>query len=315
MIAGTRSRPVHPDKSEPGPPDLLRTLQDRPAGLSENQRRIAEMILADPEWAVQAAVETLAAHAGVSAPTIVRFARAIGCKGVRDMKLRLAGSLARGTPYLHRSVRPTDSPAEVVRNVVGSITSVVAEWQNGVDPIAVERAADALDKARRIDCHGIGATSYFLAQDLHARLFRLGLTSSFFSDAHLQLVAAATMTAEDVIVAISYVGRMPTLLQTVRLARRQGATVLALTRSGTPLAGLADILMAVDVPGDPTMRVGTDAYVVQMLMIEILAVQLGLKRGPEALARLHRVHDLLLSEGTDSDDPSMLNGVGQPIVR
>jgi RpiR family carbohydrate utilization transcriptional regulator len=295
---------------EAASPDLLRILRDGPATLSETQRRIADLILGDPEWAVQTAVEALAARAGVSAPTIVRFARAIGCEGVRDMKLKLAGSLARGTPYLHRSVRPSDGTAEVVRNVVGSVTSVIAEWQNNIDPHAVARAAEAIDRARRVDCHGTGATSYFLAQDLHARLFRLGLATSSFSDAHLQLVAAASMSAADVMVAISYVGRMPTLLQTVRLARSQGAHVVALTRSGTPLAALADTLLSVDVPGDPTMRVGTDAYVVQMLMIEILAVQIGLKRGPEALARLHRVHDLLIAEAMDSDDPALLQGPG-----
>jgi RpiR family carbohydrate utilization transcriptional regulator len=115
------------------------------------------------------------------------------------------------------------------------------------------------------------------------------------------------MSSADVLVALSFVGRMPTLLQTVRLARRQGAQIVALTRSGTPLADLADVLLSVDVPGDPTMRVGTDAYVVQMLMIEILTVQIGLRRGPEALARLHRVHDLLISEGVDSEAPGLLS--------
>jgi hypothetical protein len=44
-----------------------------------------------------------------------------------------------------------------------------------------------------------------------------------------------------------------------------------------------------------------------MLMIEILTVQIGLRRGPEALARLHRVHDLLISEGVDSEAPGLLS--------
>jgi DNA-binding MurR/RpiR family transcriptional regulator len=94
----------------PASSDLLRTLRDSLDGLSETQGRIARMIVADPEWAVQTGVELLAERAGVSAPTIVRFARAVGCEGVRDMKLKLAGSLALGTPYVHRSVRPTDAP-------------------------------------------------------------------------------------------------------------------------------------------------------------------------------------------------------------
>lgn len=280
-------------------PDFLRNLQDGLVDLSPTRRRIARMIVDDPEWTTQAAVELLAERAGVSAATIVRFARAVGCEGVRDMKLKLAGSLALGTPYLHRSVRPNDEPAEVVRNVVGSVTSMLAEWQNGIDPARIEEAADAIHFARRVDCHGTGATSHFLAQDLHARLFRLGITTNTFSDAHLQLVAAANMLPGDVLVAISYVGRMPALLQTVRLARRHGARIVAVTRTGTPLEGIADVLLTVDVPGDPAMRVGTDAYIAQLLLVEILTVRVGLKRGTEASSRLQRVHDLLLDEGVD----------------
>ena len=290
--------------------DLLRALRDGLDALGATHRRVADAIVADPEWAVQASVETIAARAGISAPTVVRFARAVGCEGVRDLKLKLAGSLALGTPYLHRNVRPTDAPAEVVRNVVGSLTSMLAEWQNGIDPDRTEEAVDAIRAARRVACAGTGATSHFLAHDLHARLFRLGVASNSFADAHLQLVAAASMTPDDVLVAISYVGRMPALLQTVAVARGRGARVVAITRSGTPLHGAADILLAVDVPGDATMRVGTDATVAQLAMIEILATRLGLKLGGRVTERLAAIRGLLRSEVLDSDDPSVLGPPG-----
>jgi hypothetical protein len=152
-----------------------------------------------------------------------------------------------------------------------------------------------------------GLTSNFLTHDMQARLFRLGVVSNAFSDAHLQLVAATTLSKRDVLVAISYVGRMPTLLQAVRVARERGATIIALTRSKTPLAALSDVLLAVDVQEDATMRVGTDAYVVQLLLIEMLMVLVGLKRDPETLMRLSEIHDVLQTHGSDSDNPSLMN--------
>jgi len=294
--------------AETGSSDLLRSLRETLDGLPETQARIARMIVADPEWAVQTGVELLAERAGVSAPTIVRFARAVGCEGVRDMKLKLAGSLALGTPYVHRSVRPTDAPGEVVRNVVGSVTSMLAEWQSGLDPDRIEAAVAAIRAAKRVDTAGTGATSHFIAHDLHARLFRLGIPSNSFADAHLQLTAASCLGPGDVLVAISYVGRMPALLRTVAVARRAGATVVAITRTGTPLHRAADILLAVDVPGDATMRVGTDAIIAQIIVIEILSVRLGLTLGDGAARRLAAVHDLLQSEQLDSDDAPALGG-------
>jgi DNA-binding MurR/RpiR family transcriptional regulator len=273
---------------------------------SPGQRAIAKIILDDPAWAVQANVEELATRASVSAPTIVRFARATGCAGLKDFKIKLAGALALGTPYLHRSVRPEDATADVVRNIVGSVISVAAEWQRQLDPGALDRAAEAAHRARRSDCYGTGVTSHFLAQELQARLFRLGLTANAFSDAHLQLAAAATLTARDVLFAISFVGRMPTLLEAVKLGRARGATVVAVTRSNTPLAALADILLSTDVPKDATMHVGTDATIVQLLIIEMLTVVVGLKRGPETMKRLRDVHRVLQTHGIDSDDPTLL---------
>ena len=83
----------------------------------------------------------------------------------------------------------------------------------------MERAAEAIHRARRVDCYGTGATSNFLAQDMQARLFRLGIVTNAFSDAHFQLVGAATERRDDVLFAISFVGRMPALLEAVQSAR------------------------------------------------------------------------------------------------
>jgi DNA-binding MurR/RpiR family transcriptional regulator len=231
----------------------------------------------------------------------------VGCDGLRDLKLKLAAALAVGAPYLHRSVSGDDSAADVVRNVVGSVTSVLSEWQRQLVPADIERAAEAMHRARRVDCFGTGATSHFLAQDMQARLFRLGITTNAFSDAHLQLVAAATQTKADVLFAISFVGRMPALLEAAAVAKAHGATTVALTRTHTPLAAMADIVLGIDVPRDATMRVGTDAYVVQLLMIEILMVIIGLKRGASTITRLSEIHQILQTHGVDSDDPSLLH--------
>jgi RpiR family transcriptional regulator, carbohydrate utilization regulator len=300
--------------SDTGPADLFRSIGAAMDGFSPGQRAIATAILADPNWAVQAPIEELASRAEVSAPTIVRFARAVGCEGLKDFKRKLAGALALGTPYLHRSVQPGDGASDIVRNVVGSTLSVLAAWQHQIDHAQVERAAEAVHRAARVDCYGTGQTSSFLASDLQARLFRLGLVTNAYSDAHLQLVAASSLTGRDVLFAISFVGRMPTLLEAVKLGKERGATIIALTRGEAPLARLADIVLDAEVPQDAAMRVGTDAYVVQLMMIEIIMVMVGLRRGPETLGRLKDIHSVLQTRGVDSDDSSLLHWGWQQLL-
>lgn len=290
-----------------GASDILSAIRAGLETMSESQRRVGRLILDDPDWTVKANVEEIAARAGVSAPTIVRFARAAGCEGLKDLKLKLAGALALGAPFLHRSVHVGETAADVVRNVTGSVTTVIAEWQRRLDPAELDRAAAAIKRARRIDCLGTGATSHFLAQDLQARLFRLGLTANAFSDAHFQLVAAATLTSADVLVAISFVGRMPALLRAVEVGRERGATVIVLTQTGTPLAELGHIVLPIDVPRDTTMLVGTDAYVVQLIAIEVLMILVGLRQGPGLIARMNDLQHVLNTYGVDREDPSVLH--------
>ncbi len=289
------------------PSDILSRIRSRIADMSDNQKRVAQLFLDEPQWAVHANVEGIAARAFVSPPTIVRFARKVGCEGLRDLKLKLAGALALGAPFLHRAVHIGDSAADVLRNVTGSITTVLAEWQQHIDPELLSRAASAVHHSKQIVCLGTGALSNFLAQDLQARLYRLGHSAQSFSDAHYQLVASAALNSGDVLFAVSFVGRMPTLLRAVEVAKSHGATVIAITQSGTALAGMADIVLAMDVPSDTTMLVGTDAYVVQLITIEVLMILVGLKQGPRLNERMQEIHKVLRTYSVDTADPSILH--------
>ncbi|HLI11090.1 MAG TPA: SIS domain-containing protein [Alphaproteobacteria bacterium] len=289
--------------------DLVATIRGCMCSLSGAQRRVAEVVLSDPEWAVRANVATLAERAAVSAPTIVRFSRSLGCQGLRDFKLRLAQALVGGTPYLHRSVNPHDSTAGIVHKLLHGAAAALTELERHLDVTAVEAAIDTLAKARRVDCYGVGATSTFLANDAQARFFRLGLVSNAYFDAHLQLISAATLGKEDAVLAISYVGRMPFLLEAVEVAREQKATVIGLTQPATPLARLCDIPLTFRVPEDEALRVGTEAYLAQLALLEILTVGVGIRRGPPAIAMLKRFHDVLRERGVDSEAHPVLKQV------
>ena len=145
-----------------------------------------------------------------------------------------------------------------------------------------------------------------MAQDLQARLFRLGLTATAFSDLYHQHVAAAALTTSDVVVVISFVGRLPSLIELIESAHARGARIIAITRRDTPLARLADIVLPVDVPADATMLVGTDAYITQLMTLEILTILVGRLRGPECVRRLEHIHKVLKAKDQDVDESSVV---------
>ena len=292
--------------SVPSAGDLLRAMHERSTTLSPAQRQVAAAILEDPQFALRANVDALARRAKVSPPSIIRFCRALGFSGLREFKLNLAQTLAIGTSTLHRALAPGDDMRAVTHKVLQGAASALANLEQHVAPEVMERAVIVIAKARRVDCYAVGNTSLFMASDAQARFSRLGLTSNFYFDAYLQLVSAATMNRNDVVLAISHVGRMPFLLESVGVAKEQGATVIAMTQPGTPLAEVADIVLPIVVPADPLMRVGTEAYLAQLAYLEILMVGTGLRRGPPALSQLKRVRQVLHERGVESETHPVL---------
>ncbi len=282
--------------------NLLQQLRERMPELPEAQRNVARIVLDDPRAAVVATVEQLAQQAGVSMPTIVRTCRSFGFDSVREFMVALAQDLAVSGSYLHRSVLADDSAGDVSSKIIHAAVSSLTELGRRIDVQMIDAVASKLAVARRIDCYSVGAASTFTASELQSRLFRLGCTANAIFDAHQQLVSASTLGPDGVAFVVSHVGRMPYTLEAARFARSQGATVIALTQPGTPLAEIADLLLAVSVPQDAVMRVGTEAYLAHLVVIEILMVRLAQKLGPVATRGLLQFKQLLHKHGFDSAD-------------
>jgi RpiR family carbohydrate utilization transcriptional regulator len=263
------------------------------------RRAILELILDDPDRVLEESFELLAERAASSVPTVMRTCRDLGFAGLREFKLALAHELALGGSPLHRRVNIDDSTGDVVAQVSRSAAASVAGVRTQLGVAALDAAVAAIASARHIDLFGAGATSWFMAQDLQARLFRLGLSANAWSDYHLQQVAAAAQSQHGVVIAISHVGGMPSLLDAVDIARAQGARAVALTRPGTALAARADMLLGLSVPDDAVMHVGIDAYLTHLTAIEILTVLVAQRRGGPAVQRLQAVRGALQRHGID----------------
>ena len=282
------------------PQGLLRQMREAVSTLPGAQRKVVLAMLQDPATAAAATVEQLAALAEVSMPTIVRTCRSFGHDTVREFMLALAQDLAVSGSHLHRSVADGDSAQQVASKIIQAAVASLSELGRRVDTEAIDRAATHLAQAQRIDCYSVGAASTFMAHELESRLFRLGRPAHAIFDAHQQLVSASTLGPQGVAFVISHVGSMPYTLEAAKFARAQGATVVALTQPDTPLAQIADVVLAVSVPPDAVMRVGTEAYLAHLVVIEILMVRLAQQLGPRVAHGLQQFKHLLHKHGFDS---------------
>jgi RpiR family carbohydrate utilization transcriptional regulator len=290
---------------------VLTRIADTLARLPAARRGVLELVLLDPQRALDESFDSLAERSGCSVPTIMRTCRDLGFAGLREFKLALAQELAVSGSPLHRRVQLRDSIEQVIGKVIKSAAAAVSGVQVQLSAVALEAAAHSIVTATRVDCYCVGATSSFMASDFQARLFRMGLVSNAYLDQHLQLVSAATLDAGGVAFAISHVGGMPSLIEAVDVARAQGAKVIALTQAGTRLAQHADIVLGIKVPDDPVMHVGTEAYLAHLTVIEILTVLVAQRLGDRAVLRLGGVRKVLATHGLDTRNHPVLDW-GEP---
>jgi RpiR family transcriptional regulator, carbohydrate utilization regulator len=264
---------------------LLSRIQALLPELPPSERRVAELVLQRPVEVVSAPISQLALWSRVSQPTVIRFCRRLKCAGLPAFKLKLAGDLGAGIPFVHAKLVPGDDLAHLIGKVFDSALTGLTRGRDALRPEALEAAVVALDRASRIECYGLG-NSGVTAQDAQMKLFRLGTPTVACTDSQMQRISAVLLSGDAVVLVISNTGRTRSLLEVAALARRSGATVIALTRSHTPLAEAADLLLPADVQENPEVYAPMVARLVHLAIIDVLTVALALRKGPAAILRM-----------------------------
>ncbi len=257
--------------------------------LAPAEQRVGRLCLADPRAFAKLPVSELADRSHVSKPTVVRFCRSVGYDGLADFKLKLAGTVNEGVPFIHRSVDVDDKIGDVMVKVIDNTVAALLKYRNEASTMAMERAVVALVEAykagRQIQFFGVG-NSGIVAQDGQHKFFRLGVNTTAYSDGHMQVMSASVMRAGDCVVVISNSGRTRDLMDACDIARKNGATTLVITASGSPLASAGHIHLSADHPE------GFDKYspmvsrLMHLMILDILATAVALRIGSATLGPL-----------------------------
>ncbi|TFW06044.1 SIS domain-containing protein [Oxalobacteraceae bacterium OM1] len=257
--------------------DAIRTQLD---SLSKSERKVGLTVLQHPQLAVSENITALAKSAQVSEPTVVRFCRALGYEGWQEFKLKLAQSLAVAPPGADESPKQDDLAADLVNKICSRSINTLLDLRNSLDPDAIQKALDVLVRSNKIEFYGQGSSG-IVAMDAQHKFFRSGMPTVAYSDPHIHSISASLLKKGDTVVAISQRGNSSALLRSVQLARKMEADVVALTPSGTPLAELATVLVPIDLSFNTDPYTPISARLAHLVVIDILAVGLALKRGPK----------------------------------
>ncbi|MFV8781379.1 MurR/RpiR family transcriptional regulator [Microbulbifer sp. SA54] len=271
-------------------PDIVSKIHAHYGQLRDAEQKIARLILDDINFAAHASISELAGKAGVSEATITRFAKAVDCKNVRDLKLRLAQALAVGQRFY------TEVKTEPGANygVYDEIKAALDHNARLITEAVIEPAVAELVNARQVLVFGVGGGSTVMAQECQHRFFRLGFPATAYCDPMLMRMAASTIDTGDVVLCLSLGGYSPDVQEAAEIARDYGAATVAITVAESPLAKAVHHVIPIEpLETDYIFRPSAARYVM-LAAIDVLATELAVKqkrKSREALRRLKHTLD------------------------
>jgi DNA-binding MurR/RpiR family transcriptional regulator len=244
------------ERRTPESADILPRLERMMDSMTRSEIRIAKKLLESPSDFVRSSVRAIAADLEVSEPTILRFCRAVGCEGFKDLKFRLIQELALTQAMNDQAARTTKAAAHASElpssakdlnddRVFETIIEALTRTRETLSNKDLLSSAQAIAKAGRVVVYGIGGSSAALALEAHNRLFRFNIPIMVFTDGYTQRMSSAILGEGDVALFISSTGRPRELQESLELAKYYKATCIAITDKDTPLGRDADICLHV----------------------------------------------------------------------
>tara|TARA_B110000211_G_scaffold83169_1_gene97238 strand:+ start:77 stop:937 length:861 start_codon:yes stop_codon:yes gene_type:complete len=272
--------------------NLLQRLSTQQDQLNRSERKVVQVIVADPQTATRMSIAALAELAKVSEPTVNRMCRSFGLKGYPDFKMELAQSMARGMPYVSQTVNQNDTAAQYTDKIFTSTMASLDTAKQQIDSKVIERAVDYLSQAQQICFFGMGASGAVAHDALH-KFFRFNIPVVAHNDSLMMRMTAAACKRGDVLVLLSFTGRTKEMVEVARIGRSAGAVVIAITQIGSFLAEEASLVLGVESPEDTDVYMPMQSRMIQLTLIDVLATGVILRRGEDFHGHLKTIKQSL----------------------
>ena len=244
--------------------------------LSNAEKKAATYFLNNVENVFNKPIAELAEESGASKVAWVRFCKAIGFDGLKDLKKSLVSELFKTTDaedeetLVFSDIREATGIEQVILNVKGNTIRDVQDTAKLLDPQSMEKAAKMIMEAKSVRLFGLGASA-LVAEDLYSKLLRVDKNVCFSKDLHVQLSYASNMAPTDVAVLFSTSGKTSEILEILSIAKECGTPTIAFPSFGkNPLAMNSDIQLYIST-SETTPRSGAmSSRIAQLMTVDVL---------------------------------------------
>lgn len=214
-------------RMEKAPLEYLQRIQNHYESFSISEKRIAEYILTHHEQIPNLSTQALAKEADTSPASVVRFCRSVGFKGYTELKFYIERELLSPSADTFQITRG-ESVKVIKQKVFNFNKSVLDETMMILDDESLERAIQAIKRAKRIDMYGEGGSGSIAMSAVNI-FMQMGIPCNTYTDAFLQITAASQLHPGDVAIAFAHSGEVINTIDAIREAKKQGAFTIGIT--------------------------------------------------------------------------------------
>lgn len=222
--------------------NLLHGIASSMEKFTSSEAELANYIIDHPEAISQLSISQIAKKIHLSPATITRFCQKLSFSGFNEFKHELKRYIdLKNRPVKSSDIKEIDYFSKLYQN---HLELIEGTFRNITYPV-LQEAVTLLNAAKKVHVYGIG-NSGIAAQEFKWKFFRIGVNVESITDPHQAVMDAALATEDSLIIGISVSGQTKEVIDAVKIAKQQGATILAITSEKTSeLAQLADLSMNV----------------------------------------------------------------------
>ena len=257
-------------------------------GLTATEVKVAHAVTNLKELEERTPIKAVAAVAGVSEALVVKVSKKLGFDGFKEMKTAIIGYRDVTSASLYNEIAEEDDLEAVATKVFETSIQALEETRAILDIEKIEKVARILARAERVDIYGVGGSAQ-IARDISHKFLRIGRRFHVYDDNHMMMMSASVLENPDVVIVISHSGQTESVLAAAELARKNTASVIALSNySRSPLADIADITLASTALGGPLLGENAAARIAQLNIFDVIFVEVARLDGVLAERRLSR---------------------------
>lgn len=273
---------------------ILNRLSEEFQSLTPEAQKAARYVLENPHCVGVSTVREIAEFAHVKPNTFVRMARQVGFEGYEDFRAGFREEIrtgAAGFPDRARWLQDASMNGELgglYADMVGAAIHNIEETFARIDASALKAAAEAIWASRHVFTLGVGVNNAnaqnftYLASTGMVQFHAIPRQGSDPAD------DIAWADKRDVLIAMTCRPYRKEVVETVRLAREQGMTVIAISDSpASPIVIAAQhrFVISAETPQFFPSSVSTIALL-ETLLSFVIAVA-----SPEVIERVEKTHD------------------------